>query len=79
MQLYEVLQLFFMRFYILKLLHNNFIINAINYISFNVYNQNQIIMHPLIFHSLIQLRNPFFIYFIIEKLIFTVIAMTRIL
>ena len=36
MQIHEVLQLFFMRFHILKLLHNNFIINLISYISFKL-------------------------------------------
>ena len=34
-----------MCFHILKLLHDSFIINATNYISFNIH--NQAIIHPL--------------------------------
>ena len=39
--------------HILKLLHDNFIINPISYIFFNVHNQT--IIHSLIFHSLLQI------------------------
>ena len=39
-----------MSFHILKLLYNNFIINTISYIFFNIY--NKVIIKLLIFHSI---------------------------
>ena len=39
-------------FHILKLLHDSLIINATNYIFFNIHNQT--IIHPLISHSIAQ-------------------------
>ena len=41
-----------MSFHILKSLHDNLIINARNYISFNVH--NQIIIHPLNVEQIIE-------------------------
>ena len=45
--IHKVLQLFYTIFHILKLLHDNFIINPISYIYFNVH--SQAIIYPLIF------------------------------
>ena len=45
---HKILQLFFMIFHILKLLHDFFIINLTSYIYFTVHNQT--IIHPLISH-----------------------------
>ena len=45
--IYKVLQLFYTIFHILQLLHDNFIINPISYIYFNVH--SQAIIYPLIF------------------------------
>ena len=47
-EIYKVLQLLFTMFHILKLLHDIFIINPTNYISFNIH--SQAIIHQLISH-----------------------------
>jgi len=48
MQIYEILQLSFTIFHILKSFHDIFIVNLMSYMSFNVHSQT--IIHPLIFH-----------------------------
>ena len=50
MRIYEVLKFHSMSFYILKLLYDTYIINAISYIFFNVH--NQAIITLMITHSI---------------------------
>ena len=50
MQIYKVLKFHSMSFYILKLLYDTYIINAISYIFFNVH--NQAIITLMVTHSI---------------------------
>ena len=66
----KVLQLSSTIFYILKLLHDTFIINPISYICFNVH--SQAIIHPLISHLIYLFKicedlNELFLRFKISK------------
>ena len=50
MRIYKVLKFHSMSFYILKLLYDTYIINAISYIFFNVH--NQAIITLMVTHSI---------------------------